>query len=1040
MGKSKVWSWLLSLLVVLIVVIFPQVVLAQTGGDTPTRVTTTCSWSIWSPDCWVPLALSWVLAAFIGMVGSLIALLTGIIIWVSSYNGFISATAVVQGWGVVRDIANMFFVLVLLIISFGTILHVQQYQMKTLLPKVILMAILVNFSKAIAGLFIDFAQVIMLTFVAAYSTAGAGNILDALGMRDITSIGVSKSDSLPGVISNTSSINNFQIVVAYLLGALFALVALVVVIAITLILFVRIVMLWLLIVFSPLAYVLSVVPAGQKYAQQWWDTFSKYVIIGPVLAFFLWLSLATFPTIKSPDSNLNPLNSSNKLDSNAAAQLPPASISALGAPDAMVGFIVSISMLIMSLIFAQQVGGAVGKIAGNAYGKIVSGGVGMAEAMGSTVKRGEQHFFNATGVGLDPRRYTQALKYNWERRGKELEAGGVGKGAARARAQLEKGRGFAAAVSLGVSSPVDAAYRYFSLRGIGRLAKAATGGPKEMARLQAMAEVQQNKARKTQQDIKDIEGQSTVEDKQRDIEKGGELAKQSNALVNLLQTAQLGGIANIDIVHMPNGEAVLEQIIGANRKALEKLQKEANAAQVKAQNAQARGRPAGEVAELSSAAQVADDKAVALEGHISTLMRERDAKIASRDQQRGRVNYLNSQADEQERQAAAAKKHAELSHRAGLREEGEREEAQSVSYITEATRLRQLAMDEEQNLPAISVAVIPELKQNEWVQAVAKEREQIDDQWTDLNIKLNDRSEYKITNADKQRQIAELKEQVVKQQAEARAFQKQAAGYAPAEMSYADAVIRKHKSEELKDLPEVLEATEIGEQAKLALAEKNVPRFEALFQKATTQGDYNEFLKAFDFGSTSEDVRRFFEEFIPKELGIGAQNARRMLTDLGYIAEKVGHTAMSRWTRMENGVYQINTAEQQADFVTRENEKKPVQAFFRNSNRLSFGGEDVAGNYELDLRGKMTLARLQNSFVEKLSKGDFNPSLVNKLATRLDQLVDLQKKGLLTATRDGKTAARLISELASTGIGSARKPIPSYDRLKNVLGKGTENI
>ena len=328
-----------------------------------------CSW--YNITCWVPLLVATLASVIVYILGQLIVGLVFILVWISQYNGFISSPVVVQGWSVVRDISNMFFVLVLLIISFGTILHVQQYQMKTLLPKVILMAILVNFSKAIAGLFIDFAQVVMLTFVAAYQGVGAGNLFDALKLQKILSINSRSSETIQGL----------SIAGAYILALIYTIVALIVILAFVLILIVRIVMLWILVVFSPLSYVLSVVPAGQKYAQQWWDMFSKYVIIGPVLAFFLWLSLATLPNI-TESGPLNPGKSYSEQSGEQISDLTVGGVSVIeaGSPQQMVGFIISIAMLIMSLVFAQQVGGAVGKIAGNAYGKITSGGAKMALA------------------------------------------------------------------------------------------------------------------------------------------------------------------------------------------------------------------------------------------------------------------------------------------------------------------------------------------------------------------------------------------------------------------------------------------------------------------------------------------------------------------------------------------------------------------------------------------------------------------------------------------------------------------------------------
>jgi hypothetical protein len=34
-------------------------------------------------------------------------------------------------------------------------------------------------------------------------------------------------------------------------------------------------------------------PQTESYAKQWWEEFTKHVIVGPVLVFFLWLAFAT---------------------------------------------------------------------------------------------------------------------------------------------------------------------------------------------------------------------------------------------------------------------------------------------------------------------------------------------------------------------------------------------------------------------------------------------------------------------------------------------------------------------------------------------------------------------------------------------------------------------------------------------------------------------------------------------------------------------------------------------------------------------------
>src|SRR3989344_5831535 len=107
--------------------------------------------------------LDWIMWPFVQLLNLMIVVL----IQVSSYNNFADADIVTIGWTTLRDLSNMFFVLILLIIAISTILKWQQVNYKQNLRRLILMALLINFSKTIVIFFIDFSQVITLTFVSA---------------------------------------------------------------------------------------------------------------------------------------------------------------------------------------------------------------------------------------------------------------------------------------------------------------------------------------------------------------------------------------------------------------------------------------------------------------------------------------------------------------------------------------------------------------------------------------------------------------------------------------------------------------------------------------------------------------------------------------------------------------------------------------------------------------------------------------------------------------------------------------------------------
>lgn len=303
----------------------------------------------------VAILLGHIVSGIIYALGIILTTLFKVLQWIAQYNGFIEAPAIVNGWKIVRDFANMFFILILLIIAFATILRIDSYNWKKMLPKLLIMAVLINFSKTIAGLILDFAQVIMLTFVNGFAAASDGNLTEMLGIKEILQIN-------PDTAANVSAMS---VLGSYILALLYILISIIAVLVIIAVLAMRIVMLWIYVVLSPLAFLLSAFPAGQKYSSQWWGEFSKNVIVGPVLAFFIWLSFISASSGIMNDEHFN--------DKASMGLQPTASITKAGTPDHMLKFIISIGMLIGGLMVTQQIGGAAGSAAGRGMAAINKG-------------------------------------------------------------------------------------------------------------------------------------------------------------------------------------------------------------------------------------------------------------------------------------------------------------------------------------------------------------------------------------------------------------------------------------------------------------------------------------------------------------------------------------------------------------------------------------------------------------------------------------------------------------------------------------------
>lgn len=317
------------------------------------------------------------------------------IIEIGGYNGYLSSQAVSIGWVTVRDITNMGFVIILLIIAFGTILGLEQYEWKKLLVKFVLAAVLVNFSRIICGIIIDIAQVVMTTFVNGIAATAGGNLINAFDLTGIQKFSAEGTNLNPDAvfIASVAAITFSAMVMATMAVYLFMMIA-------------RMVVLWVLIVLSPLAFVLSVVPQTQKFASEWWSEFGSNVVTGPVLLFFLWLS---FVTVGSGNVHQQISDASGYKLNEADAGKVSADISS-GITEAMkwnsmASFAIAIGMLIVGAKAAQQLGGVGGAWAGGAidFGKkvaTVASGVAAARWAGGKVKEGAIAGAKLAGKGL----------------------------------------------------------------------------------------------------------------------------------------------------------------------------------------------------------------------------------------------------------------------------------------------------------------------------------------------------------------------------------------------------------------------------------------------------------------------------------------------------------------------------------------------------------------------------------------------------------------------------------------------------------------
>lgn len=327
-------------------------------------------------DAAITSLLGWIAILITKVCGWILLTVIAAVVDIAQYNDFINNPQIKDAWVIIRDMCNMFFILILLIIAFATILRIENYNVKKLLPKLLIMAILINFSRTICGLFIDFSQVIMLTFVNAFADA-KGNFVTLLKVEDYLSLAKNQ-----GSWAVDDSINLQSTVAGIVVAVLFMIIATITMIAILIIFVMRVIMLWIYVILSPLAFLLSAFPAGQKYAGQYWGDFTKYLINGPVLAFFIWLALVTM-------GSLNVNDFAKTFAGGKVEMLQPTNF---------MHFIIAIGMLVGGLMVSQQIGGIGASWGASAVGSIKTKGWGIAK--GAT-KWGVKKGVTWTGRQLD---------------------------------------------------------------------------------------------------------------------------------------------------------------------------------------------------------------------------------------------------------------------------------------------------------------------------------------------------------------------------------------------------------------------------------------------------------------------------------------------------------------------------------------------------------------------------------------------------------------------------------------------------------------
>ena len=264
--------------------------------------------------------------------------------------------AVNESWTIIRDFANLMFIFGLAYVGLRTIFDYESADTRRMLAKIIIAALLINFSLLITKVVIDttnvLAQQIYLAGANSDSAISALNLMKQTYLLDIYT-GVDAN-----ILVGTTAGGTF----AYYVGAaLFLFIAGFVFAAGGLLLIVRYVALILIMVFSPILFAATVFPKTSKYASDLWDKLFSYSFFAPAYLLMLLISIklmSKFEQLASGQFSQELLKGAQQVSSQTQV-----ATTALDARSVILHFLIVIMFLIFSLIVAQRFGVKGGELA-----------------------------------------------------------------------------------------------------------------------------------------------------------------------------------------------------------------------------------------------------------------------------------------------------------------------------------------------------------------------------------------------------------------------------------------------------------------------------------------------------------------------------------------------------------------------------------------------------------------------------------------------------------------------------------------------------
>jgi len=242
------------------------------------------------------------LALIIGLFGwALTAIATGfdtvlqftVVNFGETYGKYF-ADGVDAGWQGFRDIANIVMIAMFVYVAFNVILDIETYGLKKFGIRILMIALLINFSLFFTKAIIDISNVTAGQFAKSIKTDRDDGSKLAIGEAVIIKSGIGKTtfDASYETLENISEQTGMGPFIYTFATVIFFIIMIAIFLHGFILLITRMVVLVLLMVTSALAFTAFLIPKyGDTWWNKWWEALIKNALFAPILMLMLWASL-----------------------------------------------------------------------------------------------------------------------------------------------------------------------------------------------------------------------------------------------------------------------------------------------------------------------------------------------------------------------------------------------------------------------------------------------------------------------------------------------------------------------------------------------------------------------------------------------------------------------------------------------------------------------------------------------------------------------------------------------------------------------------